>query len=236
MNRARHRWWLLALMVVAALMFSGCASLTGLGAARTLDKGEEELGVGLDASIVAPKLSPAAAPWIPYAQLSSRYRRGMGPVELGTRIWALGFPGLFGLGISGEVRVPLLEAPNIEKGVDITLGTSLGYHQFNFGKVPNHVPFIDVPLMFGFNMIGGHQFVVSARVRDEILTGPGVSPVNIFYGGGTVGAHIIVNEKWAFQPELAILYSPVSFNGLVRDPERTGLTMVQFGIGGAFDL
>jgi hypothetical protein len=130
---------------------------------------------------------------------------------------------------------PLKEAPNVERGLDITLASSVGYHQFNFGRVPTHAPFVDVPLMFGFNLPGGHQFVLSARIRDEVMMGPDVSPVNILYGGGTIGFHGVVSEDAAFQPELSVLYSPVSFNGLVRDPERTGLTMVQFGIGGAFD-
>lgn len=177
---------------------------------------------------------PAPGPWL---QLGAGYRRGFLGIEGGARLWGFGLPNrFFTLGGALDVKVPLIAAPSIERDFDLSLGLDLGYHQINVARVPTHLFASQLLLSFGWNLGGGDQLVLGARLVDHVMTGPSVHPVNMLFGGGSLGFAWRPLAMLEVRPELVVLYSPVSFNGLIEDGERRGLTIVQIGLGNVLIL
>lgn len=227
-----------AAVLVAGLCCGACASSVGTGGARVLEAGRHEAGLGLDLTFpsarIAPQ-SPVAGIW-PQGSLS--YRRGFGPgFEAGARVWGFGWPKyLFTFGAGADLRYGIVRAPNHEEGVDLTLGAGLAYHQINAGGAPTHVMGVQVPLLAGINLGGGHQLFGGPRFEVQRIFGTDVHPVNAAFVGASMGFVWRAASFLEVRPEVVALYSPVSFNGTGDAQGRRGLGVLQFGLSNAILL
>jgi hypothetical protein len=227
----------MARYLILLLLLHACASSTGVGHARVLKDGESQLAFGAELGAGLAQLSPGQPAPGPWLQLGAGYRRGFFGIEGGARIWGFGLPSrFFTFGGAFDVKVPLLVAPSLEEGFDLSLGLDTGYHQINVARVPAHLFVAQVPLTFGVNLGGGDQLIFGVRLVDQAMTGPDVTPVNMLFFGGSLGFAWRPLAMLEVRPELVLLYSPVSFNGLVEDGERRGLTIVQIGLGNVLIL
>jgi hypothetical protein len=227
------------LYVACAVVNVACASTTGVGHARVLKDSESQLTFGGELGAGLAKLSPGQPAPGPWGEAGLGYRRGIFGFEAGARVWGFGLPNrFFTLGAAADLKYPLIAAPTIHEGFDLSLGLDLGYHQINMLRVPAHIFFVQVPLTFGVNIGGGDQAIIGLRVVDQVMTGHDVSPVNMFFLGGSLGFswRALSDVGLDIRPELVVLHSPVPFNGLVEDERRRGLTIVQIGLNNALAL
>jgi hypothetical protein len=216
---------------------AGCASTTGVGNARVLADGEHQLSFGVELGAATARLAPTQPVPAPWPQLGLGYRRGLGGIELGARAWGFGLPAyVLTLGAASDVKVPLLRTPSIESGIDAAIGLEVGYHQINISKAPTHLFTAQIPLTAGCNIGGGDQVLFGLRFLDQLMTGPDLHPVNMIFFGVSVGFVWRALPFVEVHPEVVLLYSPVSFNGLGDDSGRHGLTVLQLGIGNVLIL
>ena len=226
-------------LCLAALLAGGvgCASVTGAGTARTLPPGEHEIGSGLEFGLGLPKIAPTYHAPLPWPQLVLGYRRGLTErLDVGARAWGFGIRGLYTVGAEVDTKIALKRAEATTRGIDYTLDPAVSYHQVAVGRAPTHSLIVQSPLLIGFNANGGDQFVVGPRLGYQGVFGPDLHPVHLFSLGTNLGYHWQVTDKLAFFPEVVFAHAPVSFNGVINDAQRRGLTIFQIGLGLRFDI
>lgn len=227
----------LALLAALALGLSACASVTGSGTARTLDKGQTQLGAGFELGLGLPKLSPEYHAPLLWPQFVAGIRHGFSErVDGGARVWGFGIQGLYTAGAQLDTKIALHQADSRNSGTDYTLAPSASYHQVNFGHAPNHSAIAQLPLLIGFNLPGEAQATVGPRVGYQGVFSAGQHPVHLIAFGSNFAVSADINDRITLVPEFVLLYSPVSFNGTVDGGEQRGLTIMQLGLGFQFDL
>jgi hypothetical protein len=222
-------------LAIVALALSGCAHQY-TGRATVLEKGEGQLTISGELSLMKTGRPQGPAIGTPWIQAALGYHQGIGArLEVGARAFGLGIPGVGGeLGGAGDVKFQLFRSDNREHGVDLAIGASGSYHFVIWGDQPAHVIGGTVPLLFGINM-GPHQMVFALRVADYVLTSYGQKPQNNVFFGGSFGM-ALRKGRIQFQPEISVLYSPVRFGGEQNSDETTGFTLVSFGVSLPIDV
>jgi hypothetical protein len=219
-------------LVMLLPLLMGCASQTGMGRARTVARGQSQIGVGAEASVLTTQLSKDTVAPLPWVHAVIGYRRGLTrDVDVGARAWGLAISGVQSLGAAGDVKVQIARTRTWE----VAAGGSLGYHQFRLGGAANHVFTATLPLLFGLNL-GRDQLVFGPRVADYVMAGEGQRTINTFWVGGSLGYWWQPRVDIAIMPELVLLYTPISFHGEVKREDATGAASIQLGLGVHFDL
>lgn len=228
---------LLLALALACVAGVGCASGTGIGMARTLEPGEHRLGGGLELGLGLASTSPTYDIPLPWPQLVIGYRGGLSKrVDLGARGWGFGLRGFRTFGGEVDVKIALKKAASVEDGVDVTLDPRLSYHQAAIGRSPLHALSIRLPLLIGVNTGGGDQFVLGPSIMETVVLGPDLHPIDYLGGGVSVGYGVSVAEGIRVLPEVAMSYSPVSFNGTLEDQDRRGLTTLHLGFSVTYQV
>ena len=229
MGRRLFRSLLVALAIAMSCWLASCA-VPGANSARVLDSGVDTLSMGGDISFTTPNLSPDADASLPSVQASIEYRHGLGigrGADVGVRAWGLGIRGLYGVGGMVDARLGLKQVGHEERGWDLAMRLGAGYHQLNIARVPTHLPTGDLAFLFGPTWADGNHFGMGLLLRDQVMLGPDVHPVNLAFWGLTLMWERPVRSTWLFIPQMVLMSSPVSFNGTVDDPERSGLPVMQ---------
>lgn len=226
-RRARSRAPLL-LACSAALALGGCASAASSGRARTLESGTSQVGGDVELGVLTlPRVGDQQAR-VPWVQLGASYRAGVADdLELGGRVAGIGVPGLSALTVGGDLKWQLLRADGPRTRWDWALAPGASYQQVRLGDSPWHIVGVSAPLLWG-REVGRHALVLGARLADQLWVGEGQRPINLFLAGGTVAFAARVGRRWEVMPELALMWSPVSFNGEVE--RRTGAGVLQLGL------
>ncbi|MDX2024106.1 MAG: hypothetical protein SF187_27950 [Deltaproteobacteria bacterium] len=226
----RAMGWAMAMCFVAS-----CAPVAGIGRARTLGKGRYEVGVGPDVTVVTGQLSSGKVP-LPSAQLVAGVRYGVSDdADVGGKAWgiSLGKYLLESWGVAGEVKWQLRRAP-LElgrRGTDVALGLQGTFHNVVLGGTPERMLGASMPLLFGWRVGAANQLVASLRVDYQVWTGESQTPLALGLAGGSVGFVWQWTERWSFMPELAVLWSPLSFNGESGGQDSRGLSILSLGLG-----
>ncbi len=227
-----------AALALLAVLHAGCAPIAGTGRARTLSKGRWELNAAPEVALVTGRLASGDVP-LPSGQLVVAGHYGLSETkEVGARLWgfSLGEDVLQSWGASADAKFQLKRASNTHgtRETDIGFAPRLTYHSVSLGGTPEHAFGASVPLVFGWRAGRFNQWVLSARYDYQVLTSESQTPLQVHLGGGSAGFVWQINERWALMPELALLYSLLSFNGESGSQKGRGLSVLAFGLGGAY--
>lgn len=179
-------WYGLALAALGLGALCGCASLSTLDRARTLQKGQVR---------VTPAVAAAQTLSSGGSGVTPRFEVGLGygaedDVEVFGKLW--------GSGLSGGTKMQLVRSDSANSGVDVAVAPSVGWH------FSDKLTF-DLPLLAGINLGGGHQLVLSLRPAYAAWLDPGGigRPVSYVFLGGSLGTWTRITESLAFLPEIA---------------------------------
>jgi hypothetical protein len=226
-----------AVLVLLAPLSVACASQAGFGRATTLAPGTNQASIAVEASLLAPKLTPESAVPLPWLQVGLGYKRGITErVEIGGRVYGSYFRNVlatFGLAVDTKVQIYRHEP---DKGrLSVAAAGSFGYHQTWFGGSPWHAFGGTLPVLFGIDA-GKHQFVLGPRFADYVFTAYGQNAVNTFWLGASAGFAGRIRERGEIFPELVLMWSPVSFNGETDNESRVGVTFIELAVSGSLDF
>ena len=211
--------------VILALALTGCATSLDLGRATTLQPGEDRFSAGTHSTLISPSLTPQSDTTVPWLQLETGWHRGLAPgVEVGTRVWGMGWPGLFTTaGVAADAKFQLGRGV-----VDVALAPTLLYYRPAFGGAPWHIGSAQTTLLIGVNL-GPHQLIVSPRAAGWAWGGYGQAPQAALSGGLGIGVAIDLGVL-DLTPELAWGWSPIAFDGEVKSEGRRGLDGTELGV------
>lgn len=210
---------------------TGCASQIGMGRATTLEPGHTSIQSSLQVDVAAPKIRAegraAPAPW---AHVGFGVHHGVARnLELGGRAWYFGRPGELSFGGALDAKVQMFRTAS---GFTFSGAASLGYHQAQIGFAPWHSFTGFIPILMGQDF-GKHQLVLGPRVGMTLWAGEGQNTIELPWAGGSVGFSFGTNVQSFIMPELVVVYSPVSLNGMV-DSEKYGAWGVQLGLSATY--
>jgi hypothetical protein len=218
-------------LFTAALLLTGCATQSGFGRARVLPEDTGELGGLVQGTLTSVKLGPGDPVPLPWVQLGLGYHEGLGGgLEVGGRLWVSSLLSATTFGVAADAKYQLDQASGPTDRFDLAVGASLSYQRDTLGGWPWHGATLAVPLLCGWNL-GRHQLVFGPRVGAAFGTSQGQNPLLLGYGGLSLAFAAQLTERLTFTPELVLLYSPVSFNGTLDDPERKGASLLELGFG-----
>lgn len=213
------------LAIVALWMFSGCASVSTMGLARTLNKGAAQGWVGPSGGgVIALPASPSGtAQTFGYPLIEGGGRIGITDhFELGGKI---GFSG-----IGAEAKIAFLRPPTMESGVNLSLNPGITFVGFGGGDLFVGTLTFHLPVLIGIDF-NGHELVLGPRLIDQLVFAGGFgsngAPGNVLYAGGSVGFAVKIAPNFRMIPEISV---GVPF--LVTGPSGAGSTVSALGAGG----
>lgn len=223
-------------IAVLFVALAGCMPLTGAGRARTLGAGKTEVSVSPEITLLSARLASGDVP-LPSAQLAAGVHHGLTDrLDVGGRVWgfSLGKYVLesFGLGLGGKYQLKAEDPAPGGSRLAVALAPSLSYHQISLGGTPEHQVGGTLPLLLGWRVgTGGNQFVAGARIDYQVWMSESQMPLHVFLGGITTGFVWQISRRWSLVPELAMLYTPLRFNGESAAESGKGLTLLSLGVG-----
>ncbi|MDP1829105.1 MAG: hypothetical protein Q8L48_37930 [Archangium sp.] len=210
-------------MVVMGTLLSGCASVSTMGLARTLNQGAVQGWVAPEGGgVVAVTGTIAGATGVGYPLLEGGIRVGVTDrFELGARL------GLSGVGLEGKIG--FLRSPTMDTGINLSLNPGVTYVGFGLGSAFVGTLTFHLPLLIGIDF-GGHELVLGPRFIDQLVfagtsgTGSSASSagINIIYAGGSVGFAIKAGPNLRILPEVSIGV-PVVATGTVGTSSATAV-------------
>jgi hypothetical protein len=214
-----------------ALTQTGCASQIGMGRATTLEPGHTSMQSSLQLDVAAPKMraegKPVPAPW---AHIGFGIHHGVARgLEIGGRAWYFGRPGDLSFGGAFDTKVQMFRT---DKGLTVSAASSFGYHQAQLGYTPWHSFTGFVPILIGQDF-GKHQLVFGPRAGLTLWAGEGQNTIKLPWAGASVGFSFGTDVKAFLMPELVVVYSPISLNGMVEN-EKFGAWGVQLGFSATY--
>lgn len=217
----------------ALLALAACSTATGAGRADTLAPGAWEAGASATAGLHLAKRAPGRPVPLPGYALGAAARTGVARgLDVGGRAWASAVPGLSNAGLLLDGKLQVVSGRQWDASTSV--GASLA--RLGVGGAPTWSVGVPVRLAMGFSPGGGpSQVVFGPAFAAELLLAPNARPVSIGWSGAFVGFMWQVHERFELRPELSVRYSPVSWDGLVDNKERRGLTQVELSLGGAFE-
>ncbi len=217
------------LSLASCAFLGGCPSFSSYTRARTITEGEVQVFVAPQIETLTLGTSPLTEPQI---EFGARY--GLTPnVEIGGKIWVPGFL------LDGKFQ--LHRSATELTGWDICVVPGIGYlggfsgTRSGTGSSLQTATFY-APILFGYNLHGGDQVVLTARLVDQIQSTSGRSggTVNLLYGGGSVGYAWKVGQHVRIMPEISIGYPLLASVSSFGTEFGTGIMYVQGGIGFLF--
>ena len=195
-----------ATVLLAALAASGCLSVP-VGGARTLDQGRWQVQVGEGAFSV--KSSGTHADGEPLEMLTGSTNMHLG-VAYGVtdRVEVGGGMTLFGTYAIGSLRAKfaLLRAPRPDAGVDLSLAPALAgwglASETNNSSTAQAAASLQLPLLLGLNLAGGHQVILGASVANNYEATGGAETAAL-YAGGMLGFSWKITDGFRFFPQVA---------------------------------
>jgi hypothetical protein len=206
-----------------------CAPQVGLGRADTLAPGVSRAALGLDVTLLSPKVTNGDPIQLPYLLFFGSYHRGVAPrLELGGRLYGAGFAELSGWGAAVDLKWQYVN----RRIWDAALVLSIGYHEVRLGGAPYWCPNGALTALFGWNF-GPHQIVLGPRFAVSAWDSDGQNTVALYGVGAAFGVHFRAG-RFDVPLELALTWSPVEFNGEVASEDRFGAGVVSLGLSGAY--
>ncbi|MEY3211449.1 MAG: hypothetical protein RIT28_1930 [Pseudomonadota bacterium] len=204
--------------MILLLSLLGCATMGGLGAARTLDAGQTRASVGFELGWVDSQ--PFVAP---LARLDVGARHGVTDrLEVGVQLGA--WPLLIRTAHLGlDTKLALHRAPSLQAGVDVSMGLSLQADGVSSAGLRGQAWTAQVPLYVGLNQSEDVQWQLVPRVAVQHLRSDGAAPVTKALFGMSVGM-AIQSERATLLPNVGLLWSSNPANQL------KGLTTLQGGV------
>ncbi len=217
------RRWLAALVAVSC---GGCASLTGLGRARTLDPGRTQFGATVELSSNSARLNGQTN--VPWGHVGVAFRRGLHErFELGGRFSCMGIDGADSIALWVDPKIQIVRSPSATHGIDLAIVPSVGWQQVRLGGTPWHLPQVALAVLFGVNL-GPHQLVLGARGGYQALIGTSMVTQHIGWGAVSIGG-VFRAGRWDISPELVLGWAPVTFNGESTADTQPGAGLGQIG-------
>lgn len=221
------------LVLVGGWLLGGCAPAMGLGRADTLARGTWRYDGGVDISVLRADLRADRSAPLPWVQMVTGAHVGVADrVEVGGRAWAFGWPGAFttfGLAADAKYQVHVAQRRGTPH---IAVAASASWQSPALGNTPWTALGLTVPVLAGFD-VRESQLVFGPRVAAWVVTAPGQRALFSPGFGAGVGWSGR-KERFEVFPELVWMYAPVSWNGALHDPARTGAHSVHAAIGFAW--
>lgn len=188
-------------LVAAVWCLSGCASVSTMGLARTLNKGAAQGWVGPSGGgVIALPASPGGrGGTLGYPLIEGGGRFGITDhFELGGRI------GFSGIGLEGKVA--LVRPPTMDSGVNVSLNPGALFVGFGGGDLFVGTLTFNLPVLIGIDF-SGHELVLGPKLIDQIVFGGFAANgaiLNILYGGGSVGFAVKIAPNFRMIPEVSV--------------------------------
>jgi hypothetical protein len=192
---------LAALALVATA--SGCATIGTLQTADTLGKGKFQMG--LEPSVWGA-IASGGTILVPNVTLSARY--GLSDnFDIGGRVGSNGFE------LNGKLMFTKPKAP----GLIVSLAPSIGGFALAAGGAAAGTFYLQVPVLLGFPIGGGSQFVLGPKVMDWFFfgaastssggtTSSGSASGNMLALGTSVGVSLKLGSGFRLLPEVSFAY------------------------------
>lgn len=212
-------------MVVVGALLSGCASVSTMGLARTLNQGAVQGWVAPEGGGVVALTGAstvAGSTGVGYPLLEGGIRVGVTDhFELGARL------GLSGIGLEGKIG--FLRSPTMDTGINLSLNPGVTYVGFGAGPAFLGTLTFHLPVLIGIDF-GGHELVLGPRFIDQLVfagvsgTGSATSSagINVIYAGGSVGVALKVGSSLRILPEVSIGV-PLVITGTVGTSSATAV-------------
>jgi len=227
MRQTVHLAALMSLTLIALL--GACAPQMGLGRADTLAPGASRAALGLDVTLLSPKITDGDPTQLPYLLFVGTYHRGIvRHLELGGRLYGAGISGLGGWGAGIDLKWQYVD----QHAWEAALVVSAGYHEVRLGGTPYWCPNAALTGLFGWNL-GAHQLVLGPRFALAAWDSDGQNTIALYGFGAVAGMHFRAG-RWDIPVELAFTWSPVEFNGEVSAQDRVGAGVLTLGLSGAY--
>ena len=207
---------------LALVALAGCYAYPTMGRARIVAPHHVELWAAPEALVVATPggaMQQAGASSRPIVEGGVRY-------GLADRVELAATAGTFG--VAAGPRIQLARSPDATRGIDVALAPELAF------TLPDK-PAVDLPVLIGWNLPGGHQLVASARIVYQQHWGVGgeSGPVQFAYAGGSIGFVWQAFAHVALVPEVAFLTQIYAQPGFTSElPDAIGL---ESGVGVLWD-
>jgi len=231
--RGRRAQFLSCGVAAAALLPSACGSQIGMGRARTLDRGRLVLGASSELDVASAGQGEDQSIPVPWAQVGVAAHYGLHDrVEIGGRVWGFGLPNVaasYGAAVDSKFGVYRPD-PTQKRLWNVATGLSLSYQQILYADAPQHIFGGTIPLLVGYDF-GPHELVFGPRGAAFISTSYGQETVITVWPGASVGVAIAIGKTFELFPEMVLLYSPISLNGESSSEGRTGVAVLQLGLG-----
>lgn len=198
---AAHLARLGVLGVLALAGAPGCATVNGLGTARTLDAGETRLLGGAELGWVSSR--PFGSPLL---RLDGGVRHGLSDrLEVGAH--AGGWPLVVQWGhVGADAKLALVRSPDPTAGFDLSLAAAVQLDAVHGGGATGWGWTAQLPLLVGVNDGPRRTWVVAPRLVYQGLYSEGASPVLKPYGGLSLGV-AWRGEEVTVLPQVGLLWS-----------------------------
>lgn len=189
------------LLLSVVLMMSGCASVSTMGLARTLNQRAVQGWVGPSGGgVIALPASPGGtAASLGYPLVEGGVRIGVTDhFELGGKL------GFSGIGIEGKVA--FVRTPTMDSGVNVSINPGVTFVGAGFGNIFAGTLTFHLPVLIGIDF-SGHELVIGPRLIDQLFfggVGTSGAAVNLIYAGGSVGFAVKVSPGFRILPELSV--------------------------------
>jgi hypothetical protein len=190
-----------SMLLGALAMLSGCASVSTMGLARTLNKGAVQGWVAPSGGgiVATTGVSPGSVgAGIGYPLIEGGVRVGVTDhFELGGKL------GFSGIGLEGKGA--LVRSESMESGVNVSLNPGVTFVGIGSGDLFLGTVTFHLPVLIGIDF-AGHELVIGPRLIDQLfLGGAGATgaSINVLYAGGSLGIAIKLLPGLRLLPEVA---------------------------------
>ena len=193
------------LLAILLASLSGCASMSALGTARTLDAGNFQYGGELITGAAVLEREDAETTAL---QMGASFSYGVTDhVEIGSRVW--GIPALTEWTWGGELQAKfqVVRPENPSGTFQLSLAPRVAFHQL--GKAESTWEHMSgtLAVMMGFSPNDELQFIITPQFGGDLLMNAGSNDVIAFHAGGSIGVAWSVQACTTVLPNITFMYT-----------------------------
>ena len=193
------RTYFLVMALVAGFIGTGCVSTSHVQTADTLGAGKSQFAVEPGAGAVAAFTGEEGDSFY-YPHVDLAYRYGVtDTLDLGVRFGSSA--------VELQAKILLSDPADPDKAISLA-PAAMGYFFGGDGASVNYVN-VSVPVLIGFKMSNGSEFVLGPRINATTIKIAGVGDTgraNVLSAGTSVGYALRVSDGFRLLPEIGVLF------------------------------
>lgn len=215
---------LILVALCAGFTSVGCATMSTIGTAETLNHKQLQVFAAPEVSLSGPR---GNSPKVPLPEMSVGARYGVTDrVEVGLKASALPFgQTLTTASIEGGGK---LQLPKPHPRIDVAVAASAGYRFARVSGADYEIISASLPLYVGYDLGERFQVVLGPRIGDQLWLSAGAHPVHLPFAGSSLGLVWRVNDRLTIVPEVTVLRTPTAMD------QTDGTVLVHTGLGVLF--